>query len=238
MSFLQNGYELRSRALIVLGVLGFLGASLGSTDGGKLAASAQPTHHVAHGDVLGRSGVAMSAFEVLGVQQAATIDIAAGLKKLADDANAGRNPTVKTPTEIEGNWVGTCRNVYTSFNGKAVRSSTVGYVFRGNSFVRQVDYYPEPDCRNNAAGTAGETRVAAEVASGWFALRDGPGDLKSIDLLAAPNFGKVFMINVYQVKGSSSGAVLLMGATELNNKQRPTTATQEYRPWDVGKNGK
>jgi hypothetical protein len=236
MSFLQNGYALRPRALIALGVFGFLGASLGPTDGGKLAASAQPTHHLAHGDVLGRSGVATSAFEVLGVQQAATIDIAAGLKKLADDANAG--PTVKTPAEIEGNWVGICGNVYTSFNGKAVRSFTVGYVFKGNSFYRQVDYYPEPDCRNSAAGTAGETRVAAEVASGWFAVHDGPGDLKSIDLLAAPNFGNVFMLNVYQVKGSGSGAVLLMGATELNNKQRPTTATQEYRRWDVGKNGK
>ena len=164
-------------------------------------------------------------------QSGPPVDVDAGLRKLVELAKTGQNPTVETPTEIEGDWLGHCRNVYGTFNGKTARSVSVLFIFRGNSFYRQADYYPEAECRYSGAGTLAANRVAADIAAGWFA--HGAGGLKSIDMLAAPNFGNVYMLNVYQVKGSGADAVLLMGDVELNNNRRPTTATVEYRHFDA-----
>lgn len=229
MSVLEKRYELGRRVLILLGVLAILGASAGSTHSGELADSGRL--HV--------RGLkqALFAIDAEDLQQATPIDIAPGLTKLAEAMKVGQNPTIETPTEIEGNWVGTCHSLNTSFNGKTARSFNVGYIFRGNSFYRQVDYYPEADCRYSGAGTLAENRVAGELAAGWFVLGHSPNGLKTIDWLAAPNFNSVYMLNVYQMKAGAT-AVLLMGDAELNNKERPTAATQEYRHWEPGKNYK
>ena len=224
MSILQKPHKLRRGVLILVGVLGILGASGGSTEGGELIQSPRLK--------LLRLDVALLPLQAGGgTQQAAPIDIAPGLKKLVENSKT-RNPTVETPTEIEGKWLGSCHSVNTSFNGKTARSFNVGFIFIGNSFFRQLDYYPEADCRYSGRGTLAENRVAAEIAAGWFALRDGPGGLGIIDLLAAPNFGSVWIMNVYQIKKSEHGPVLLMGDAEVNNKERPTKATEEYRRWD------
>src|SRR5688500_14671682 len=68
--------------------------------------------------------------------QAVPGEVDAGLRKWAEQSKAGLNPTVETPTEIEGEWLGPCFPVKTTFNGKVAQSANVGFVFRGNSFYR------------------------------------------------------------------------------------------------------
>src|SRR4051794_39291291 len=48
------------------------------------------------------------------------------------------NPTVSTPTEIEGTWLAPCQ---AGDFGNGAHSFTKGYIFMGNSFYRQIDYY-------------------------------------------------------------------------------------------------
>jgi hypothetical protein len=160
-------------------------------------------------------------------------DVDAGLRKWAEQSKFGQKPTVETPTEIEGEWLGPCFPVSTTFNGKVAQSANVGFIFRGNSFYRQVDYFPEPDCRYKGPGTLGQNRVGGDLAAGWFVLRNGPGGVKRIDLLAAPNFGNVWMMNVYRVEGSASAKVLVMGDVGLNDQRRPAIPTVKYGRWDT-----
>src|SRR4051812_16804365 len=59
---------------------------------------------------------------------------------LVQNSASWLNPTVSTPTDLEGAWVGECINgsVTNAAGTKTAESYNVGYIFKGNSFYKQI----------------------------------------------------------------------------------------------------
>jgi hypothetical protein len=142
------------------------------------------------------------------------------------------NPTNTTATELEGAWLAPCRSESVTVNGATARSYTKGYIFKGNSFYRQIDYYSTTDCSRDTSHSLADTRAAVKYAAGWFSLQSAGNGLKNINMLSAPNFGGEYEANVFVIAGTGEFRTLTMGDSNMNSS-RPSSATITYDHWDL-----
>jgi hypothetical protein len=104
----------------------------------------------------------------------------------------------------------------------------------GNSFYRQVDYYSTQDCSLDPSQTLAQGRVYAEIAAGWFSITQATAQsYGQINMLAAPNFGNSYDLNIYQVTGTGQSGILMMGENTIDSTQRPTTLSVQYQYWNT-----
>jgi hypothetical protein len=156
---------------------------------------------------------------------------AAKAQTLIQNATSYLQPTNTAKTAVEGAWVqrGCINGSYRS----GAQSYNVGYIFIGNSFYKQVDYYASTNCEYDNTLSLAEGRVYAEVSAGWFSLGAETAGLRTINMLGAPNFGNRYELNVFTISGSGEDAVMMMGESESLSTTRPTTANIPYDRWDT-----
>lgn len=145
------------------------------------------------------------------------------------------NPTVNTPTAVEGTWIE--QNCETGSYNQGAQSARKGYIFMGNSFYRQIDYFASTDCSWDPTLTLAQARVYSDIAAGWFSITQGGAGFNDINMLAAPNFGSSYDLNIFSVQGSGLSAQLMMGKSSIDTTQRPNTLSVTYIYWNTSTYG-
>jgi hypothetical protein len=155
-------------------------------------------------------------------------------QQMIQNAAGYLNPTSTTPTAVEGTWIS---NTCSPASTQGAQSSRKGYIFMGNSFYRQIDYFSSVDCSWDPSLTLAQARVYSDVAAGWFTITQGGSGYNNINMLAAPNFGNSYDLNIFAMQGSGQSGQLLMGDNSIDSTVRPTTLSITYTYWNTSTYG-